>query len=177
MARHGRAAPEPREETMEYRDTLTGQKSRRTMLRGGRLVRPLLLLISGVIITVGLFFLPWITRGPLGVSHSSTRSGSIATAVPSTGAGLYDRGIQVLDEAIRRNPYIDGAYYNAGLTYVEPGQYERAIQDYDKAIRLNPNDAPAYYNRGSAHFYLGHYERAIEDYDEAIRLNPSDVLA
>ena len=142
------------------------------MLGKGRLVKPLIWLTLGVIIAVGLVLVPWVTRGIAGVSQSDAGLDSIPTAVPSNIRGLYDRGVQALDEAIRRNPYIDGASYSRGSANVDLGQYERAIEDYGEDIRLIPDDPRAYYNRGVAYTFIGDYDRAIEDINEAARLDP-----
>jgi tetratricopeptide (TPR) repeat protein len=86
--------------------------------------------------------------------------------------GQYDRAIQDLDQAIRRDPNYALAFQSRGTAYSLKGQYERAIGDFNQAIRLDPNSAASFYGRGDTYNVQGQYERAIQDFDRAIRLKP-----
>lgn len=138
----------------------------------GRLVKPLMLVTLGVIVTIGLFLVPWVTRGLGGVPRFDADAEFVPTAIPSNIRGLYDRGVRDLEEAIRLNPYVDGADFSSASANVDLGQYERAIEDYGEDIRLIPDDPRAYYNRGVAYSFIGDYDRAMEDINEASRLDP-----
>lgn len=89
--------------------------------------------------------------------------------------GNYDKAIQDLDEAIRRNPDDAEAYVNRGIAYVAKGEYNRAIQDFDQAIRLKPDDDAAYGGLASAYANQGDYDRAIQAYDQTLRLSPNSA--
>jgi tetratricopeptide (TPR) repeat protein len=86
--------------------------------------------------------------------------------------GQYDRAIQDLDQAIRRDPNYALAFQSRGTAYSLKGQYDRAIGDFNQAIRLDPNSAASFYARGGVYNVQGQYDRAIQDLDQAIRLNP-----
>jgi tetratricopeptide (TPR) repeat protein len=86
--------------------------------------------------------------------------------------GQYDRAIQDLDQAIRRDPNYAQAFQSRGTAYSLRGQYERAIGDFNQAIQLDPKSAASFYGRGDTYNVQGQYERAIQDFDRAIRLKP-----
>jgi tetratricopeptide (TPR) repeat protein len=84
----------------------------------------------------------------------------------------YDRAIQDLDQAVRRDPNYAPAFQSRGTAYSLKGEYERAIGDFNQAIRLDPKSATSFYARGGAYNVQGQYDRAIQDFDQAIRLKP-----
>jgi tetratricopeptide (TPR) repeat protein len=84
----------------------------------------------------------------------------------------YDRAIQDLDQAIRRDPKYALAYQSRGTAYSLKGENERAIEDFNQAIRLDPKSAAAFYGRGGVYNVEGQYDRAIQDLDQAVRLKP-----
>jgi tetratricopeptide (TPR) repeat protein len=84
----------------------------------------------------------------------------------------YDRAIQDLDQAVRRDPNYAPAFQSRGTAYSLKGEYERAIGDFNQAIRLDPKSATSFYARGGVYNVQGQYDRAIQDFDQAIRLKP-----
>lgn len=82
--------------------------------------------------------------------------------------------LQMLTDAINRNPNSSEAYSDRALFYMAHGQRERAIADYDKEIRIDPNRYATYFMRGLAYFMLGQNKKAIEDFSKDIELNPTD---
>jgi tetratricopeptide (TPR) repeat protein len=84
----------------------------------------------------------------------------------------YDRAIQDLDQAIRRDPNYAPAFQSRGTAYSLKGQNDRAIRDFNQAIRLDPKSATSFYARGGVYNVQGQYDRAIQDFDQAIRLKP-----
>ena len=84
----------------------------------------------------------------------------------------YDRAIQDLDQAIRRDPNYAPAFQSRGTAYSLKGQYDRAIGDFNQAIRLDPKVATCFYARGGVYNAQGQYDRAIQDLDQALRLKP-----
>jgi tetratricopeptide (TPR) repeat protein len=85
----------------------------------------------------------------------------------------YDRAIQDLDQAIKRDPTYAPAFQSRGTAYSLQGQNERAVGDFNQAIRLDPKSATSFYARGDAYEVQGQYDRAIQDFDQAIRLKPN----
>ncbi len=84
----------------------------------------------------------------------------------------YDRAIQDLDQAIRRDPKYAPAFQSRGTAYSIKGQNDRAIRDFNDAIRLDPKSATSFYARGGVYNAQGQYDHAIQDFDQAIRLKP-----
>jgi tetratricopeptide (TPR) repeat protein len=87
-------------------------------------------------------------------------------------AGLYDKAIENLTEAIRINPAFDDAYYNRGNIYAKLGQYNNAVRDYTSALAINQDYFNAYNNRGVVYSLMGEADRAIDDFSRSIALNP-----
>ena len=65
--------------------------------------------------------------------------------------GRLDEAIDLLTQAIARNPSLAFAYHNRGNAFLLRKEPERAIIDYSDAIRINPDFALALMNRGVAH--------------------------
>ena len=89
--------------------------------------------------------------------------------------GQFGEAAATLDEALRIDPRLAGAYILRGTILVNLKEYERAIVDFQEAIRRNPEDAVAFNNCGLAYSGRGDYYRAIRDYSEAVRLNPRNA--
>jgi tetratricopeptide (TPR) repeat protein len=86
--------------------------------------------------------------------------------------GDWKGAIADLDQAIRLNPKLTGAYKNRGLVRSELGDNQGAIADLDQAIRLDSKYAGAYHSRGIIRIKLGDKQGALIDFDQAIQLNP-----
>jgi hypothetical protein len=76
--------------------------------------------------------------------------------------------LRELDEAIRLNPKLAGAYSNRGDAYRQKGELDRAIADLSEAIRLDPKITPAYANRGLAYEQKGDLDLARVDFMAAL---------
>jgi tetratricopeptide (TPR) repeat protein len=88
-----------------------------------------------------------------------------------------ERGIRLLDKAIRISPDVAPAYSNRGVALRDLGRLAEAIASYDKAIALAPDFAEAYNNRGVALSDLRRFDEAIASYDKAIALKPDYIQA
>jgi tetratricopeptide (TPR) repeat protein len=97
--------------------------------------------------------------------------------VASRDKGDHDRAIADLDEAIRLDPKLAGAFNGRGYVYNVKSEHDRAIADFNEAIRLDPKFALAFSNRGFAYAAKGDQDRAIADYSDAIRLDPKNAVA
>jgi tetratricopeptide (TPR) repeat protein len=91
--------------------------------------------------------------------------------------GLFKKGIEFLDKAIRLKPTYAEAYSARGNLHSRLVEPQRAIQDFDEAIRLNPQYVAAYYNRASASMDSGQLDKALKDYDQTVALDPANVEA
>src|SRR3974390_1011495 len=83
-----------------------------------------------------------------------------------------ERGVTVLQKAIKINRSSASAHNNLGNGLRNLKLFRKAIASYDKAIALKPDYAFAYNNRGNALKDLGFPEEALKSYDTAILLNP-----
>src|SRR3974390_1288936 len=82
-----------------------------------------------------------------------------------------ERGVTVLQKAIKINRSSASAHNNLGNGLRNLKLFRKAIASYDKAIALKPDYAFAYNNRGNALKDLGFPEEALKSYDTAILLN------
>lgn len=89
--------------------------------------------------------------------------------------GQFDEAATILDEAIKLDPRLSGAYVTRGSIFVQRKEYERAIVYFKEAIRHKAADAVVFNNRGLAYSGRGDYYLAICDYSEALRLNPTNA--
>lgn len=46
------------------------------------------------------------------------------------------------DEAIKRNPFVVGAYQVRGLARIRQSKFDGAIEDYQKALHYDPETSP-----------------------------------
>ena len=88
----------------------------------------------------------------------------------------YDRGLDLLNRALKLNPKHAAAWNNHGLAHLKMGDYARAIDDCTKALEYKPDYATAYLNRGIAYFNQQKYEKAIDDYNHSIDLEPNNDI-
>jgi tetratricopeptide (TPR) repeat protein len=83
-----------------------------------------------------------------------------------------ERGVALLERAIKLNPAAAAAQCNLGIALFSLNRCEEAVASYDKAIALRPDDATAHNNRGAALWQLNRHEAALLSYDKAIELKP-----
>lgn len=92
-------------------------------------------------------------------------------AIISAGeGGNPNQSIQLLSEAIEKNPQLSYSYSERGYLYLKMGNLKYALTDYNKAIELDPNDADYFLNRGIIRDKLKDAKGALEDYGKAINL-------
>jgi tetratricopeptide (TPR) repeat protein len=88
-------------------------------------------------------------------------------------SNLEDRGklreaIDLLNEAIEKDPKYLPAYINRGVDESILGNYVAAIRDYSAVIKLSPGNVLALVNRGRNENRLGKYREALGDFQTAI---------
>ena len=93
--------------------------------------------------------------------------------------GRFGEAVQLLREALMRNPRDARLWNSLGVTLTQDSQAAEAIIFFDEAVRLDRRFVAAIYNRGNARFDLDDLEGAAADYRQAHRLarNPSDLAA
>jgi tetratricopeptide (TPR) repeat protein len=86
-------------------------------------------------------------------------------------ASDYKNAVIILKEAIKYNPYNEGAIYEIAFCYDQLGEYESAIKCYSDFIDENPYSFTAWYNLGNAYSKLENYEKALWAYDYCMVIN------
>ena len=84
--------------------------------------------------------------------------------------GNYQKGLQILNEGIRRYPQNPTLYLNRGAAKSALRDYQGAKSDYSRSIQLQPTSL-AYSNRAKVYAALKQQQQALEDFTEAIRIN------
>lgn len=87
----------------------------------------------------------------------------------------FDRGLEMVEQAIRSNPNCALAYNYRGLLRAWHGASDPAITDFEQAMRLSPRD-PFSYNAmmglAVAHHNAGRHREAAEWVDKSLRAFP-----
>lgn len=89
----------------------------------------------------------------------------------------YQRALLYFEEAVKKNPRHQKAWFYIGYCRVKLGLYEEAIAPFKQAIHLHPSFADAYYNLGVVYGRLQRYTEGLKAYKEAIRLQPDHSKA
>jgi tetratricopeptide (TPR) repeat protein len=98
-------------------------------------------------------------------------------AQAALGAGMVDRGRELLagiDESTIKDP---DTFFNIGLDFLGAGDTEEAIGYFTRALALDPNDLEAHYQRGLACLHLGKTEEARADFKKILELAPQGEQA
>jgi tetratricopeptide (TPR) repeat protein len=88
-------------------------------------------------------------------------------------AGRFDEAIEMLHQAVRRNPNDPVIYSDLGALCLTTNRVESAVDCFEKAIGLNPNFATAHYNLGAALERQGRQQQATATLRRAIALLPT----
>ena len=103
----------------------------------------------------------------------------------------YERGVDALREAVRRNPSFAVYHYNLGnalagsvvrrrpkqLGAEDRRRLEAAAGEAAEAIRLDPTTGAYHDNLGTLLGRLGQSEKALDQYRLSVQLDPQDALA
>ena len=106
-------------------------------------------------------------------SEAQTIDELLDRAEAANRAGLKDRALRLLDEAVRVESDNSEVYLFRGRLLSESEQPEAAISDYTRVLELDPKLRQTHNLRGLERFKMGHIEEAIRDFDKAIELHPS----
>ncbi len=88
--------------------------------------------------------------------------------------GQDEKGINVLNTAIKLNPHYAEAYHDLGVIYYSLGRISEAQQQYRKAIKVNPQYPDAYNSLGYIdERVFGNQESALTNFNKALERDPS----
>ena len=86
--------------------------------------------------------------------------------------GKPDAAIDVLREALRKDPMDHRALYMFGHCELLKGRFEKALLLADQAIAIEPNKAGSWLLKANTELYLNELPTALRSIDEAIRHAP-----
>lgn len=89
--------------------------------------------------------------------------------------GEPESALQLLQQAIARNPRFVPAYVNCGLLLQSLGKHQAAIEHFTQATDLAPRDARIRFLKGMAHMRNDAMELAAMDLEQSFSLNPTDI--
>ena len=87
-------------------------------------------------------------------------------------AGEYERGIELIDQALLIDGTAAAAHNNRGNAFMLLQRQEEALASYDRALALKPDHAEALYNRGLMLNKLKRFEEAAASFDRVLALKP-----
>ena len=89
----------------------------------------------------------------------------------------FHGAIEILNEAIEKNPRKSEYYYLRGEAKHGLEDYEDAIIDYDTAIELSKKYSHYYHMRGRSKYLLKRYKEAEADVTKAISIDGLDYTS
>jgi len=87
------------------------------------------------------------------------------------------RGIDLITQALQRNPTSALAYSNLGHAYQGLGRYPEAIAQFDQALAIDPDSLVVHFNRAASLSGLKRYDEAVAGYERVIELAPGTIEA
>lgn len=86
----------------------------------------------------------------------------------------YRSAINLLNQAILKNPKFKEAYLQRGFCYQNIAQKDSAINDYKAVLLLDPRNTNAWYYTGLCQYSINKPEEAIENYNKALLIYGAD---
>lgn len=88
--------------------------------------------------------------------------------------GEFNRAIDLLEEAIEKDPEASTAYNSLGYAYIEIEEFDKAIIELNKAIEITPDYSYAYSNLGNAYIALNDMENGEKAYLSSVEHDKSN---
>lgn len=88
-----------------------------------------------------------------------------------------DKALELLEKAIRINPYYFLGYHKKGLIYAGQGKFQEAIAMLDRAIAIDPKQPSLYHSLGYIYIKSGNKEKAKMLYRKTIELDSTYTKA
>ena len=82
--------------------------------------------------------------------------------------GLWERAIEVLQEALRENPSNETALHELGFCFETVGRHLESVSAFQNFVDAHPYSCPGWYNLGNALQRTGDFEKAITAYEFAL---------
>lgn len=92
-------------------------------------------------------------------------------------AGLKDKALSEVEEALKISPNYDEAYYLKGRILYDNDDFLGALEYFRKAKVLKPSDIETRFGLARAFYRLGDWVHAQEQADKILSVNPRDINA
>ena len=113
--------------------------------------------------------------GPRAAAPAGPSAGSLYTdGVRAYQGGDRDRAVQLLNQAVRKDPNLAMAHSVLGDIYKDSGNYNDAATQYEALTRLDPYTADNYHRLAVSYHFLDRLRDAAASYLRAVKLNPRD---
>ncbi len=145
---------------------------------------------SWVVLLAAAVGLGWMTvqrnkdyRSELAIWHgTAAKRPHNAWALSNYGAALFRQGkpaeaLVQYEKALRVQPTLAEAYYNAANALSELGRMPETIGHYEAALELKPDYVEAHNNLGNILLQAGRLPEAIRHYETVVRIQPDSAEA
>ncbi len=128
----------------------------------------------GLSLFVGLDAVRDYLAGALPLVEPQTAEDRVKLARSHREGGRYDRGIRMMNDAVRMEPKNAGYLAERGLIHASNGDDAAAETDFAAADRLAPNDPFVQGGRGEYLWMRGELDQAIDALTRAIKQDPEN---
>jgi Flp pilus assembly protein TadD len=118
----------------------------------------------------------------LGLGGSETASSLLQKGQDSLKAGDYQKAVEDLESAVKKEPRSSEAYDLLGAAYGYLGGQTgntayraKAVESFRKAIELDPGSYSALFNLGASLYYQGDKKGAAVYLQKALDVNPNSA--
>ena len=77
----------------------------------------------------------------------------------------HQQAIDLLDDAIQKDPKSAIAYYLRGRANFCAGNVKKSVADFDKYVQLDPMAESRQWERGISYYYAGEYEKGAKQFE------------
>jgi lipoprotein NlpI len=121
-------------------------------------------LLSKIVLRIAIIIIVALISSAVRYYSHGALSENIVTSIKSK---QYDKAIDSLNEALKREPNNPKLILMRGMSYEAAQKYDLAIKDLDQYININPTNPEAFAARGSAYVGENKYDLALQDFDKA----------
>jgi len=98
----------------------------------------------------------------------------VLTGAAYTRNTVWQNGLSLWEDVVRKSPKNGHAYNNLGLAYYTSGRQNEAIQAYSTAIKIEPDNLDAMANLGVVYAKMGYLKEAKTLFEQVLIERPDD---